>query len=51
MPGPPARPLDRLAGFRGQALAETGSEEVAVVDLRDALVRLLDRPPPRHSGR
>ena len=40
----------RLAEFRAQALTETGREDVAVVDLRDALVRLLDQLPPRQRA-
>ena len=41
----------RLAEFRSQARAAgTGSEDVAVVDLRDALVRLLQQLPPRQRA-
>jgi RNA polymerase sigma-70 factor (sigma-E family) len=40
----------RLAEFRAQAPTETGSEDVAVVDLRDALVRLLFQLPPRQRA-
>ena len=41
----------RLAEFRSQArAAQTGSEDVAVVDLRDALVRLLQQLPPRQRA-
>jgi RNA polymerase sigma-70 factor (sigma-E family) len=41
----------RLAEFRSQARAErTGSDDVAVVDLRDTLVRLLQQLPPRQRA-
>jgi RNA polymerase sigma factor (sigma-70 family) len=41
----------RLAELRSQARAAgTGSEDVAVVDLRDALVRLLQQLPPRQRA-
>jgi RNA polymerase sigma-70 factor (sigma-E family) len=41
----------RLAEFRSQARAAgPGSEDVAVVDLRDALVRLLQQLPPRQRA-
>ena len=41
----------RLAEFRSQArAARTGTEDVAVVDLRDALVRLLQQLPPRQRA-
>ena len=41
----------RLAEFRSQARAAgTGSEDVAIVDLRDALVRLLQQLPPRQRA-
>src|SRR5215510_4080058 len=41
----------RLAEFRSQARAAgTGSEDVAAVDLRDALVRLLEQLPPRQRA-
>ena len=41
----------RLAEFRSQARAAgTGSEDVAVGDLRDALVRLLQQLPPRQRA-
>jgi RNA polymerase sigma-70 factor (sigma-E family) len=40
----------RLAEFRAQARATPGCEEVAVVDLHDALVRLLDQLPPRQRA-
>ena len=41
----------RLAEFRSQARAErTGSDDVAVVDLRDTLVRLLRLLPPRQRA-
>jgi RNA polymerase sigma-70 factor (sigma-E family) len=40
----------RLAEFRAQAPTGTGSEDVAVVDLRDALVRLLCQLPPRQRA-
>ena len=41
----------RLAEFRSQARAAgTGTEDVAVVDLRDALVRLLQQLPPRQRA-
>jgi RNA polymerase sigma factor (sigma-70 family) len=41
----------RLAEFRSQTRATgTGSEDVAVVDLRDALVRLLQQLPPRQRA-
>ena len=40
----------RLAEFRAQARTETTSEDVAVVDLRDALVRLLCQLPPRQRA-
>jgi RNA polymerase sigma-70 factor (sigma-E family) len=45
----------RLAEFRaqaqaGQVHAEASSEDVAVVDLRDALVRLLQQLPPRQRA-
>src|SRR5215469_2372214 len=41
----------RLAEFRSQARAErTGSDSVAVVDLRDTLVRLLQQLPPRQRA-
>jgi RNA polymerase sigma-70 factor (sigma-E family) len=41
----------RLAEFRSQAGAErAGSDEVAVVDLRDTLVRLLQQLPPRQRA-
>jgi RNA polymerase sigma-70 factor (sigma-E family) len=41
---------DRLALLRAQARTETGGEPVAVVDLRDQLVRLLDQLPPRQRA-
>jgi RNA polymerase sigma-70 factor (sigma-E family) len=42
---------DRLAEFRSQAgAAGPGSDDVAVVDLRDALVRLLQQLPPRQRA-
>lgn len=37
----------RLAEVRAQARPQTGGEEVAVVDVRDELVRLLRQLPPR----
>jgi RNA polymerase sigma-70 factor (sigma-E family) len=40
----------RVAKFRAQALAETGGDDVAVVDLRDELVRLLHQLPPRQRA-
>jgi RNA polymerase sigma-70 factor (sigma-E family) len=41
----------RLAEFRSQARAAgTGSEDIAVVDLRDTLVRLLQQLPPRQRA-
>jgi RNA polymerase sigma-70 factor (sigma-E family) len=40
----------RLAEFRAQAPIGTGSEDVAVVDLRDALMRLLYQLPPRQRA-
>ena len=40
----------RLAEFRAQAPSEPASEDVAVVDLRDALVRLLYQLPPRQRA-
>ena len=41
----------RLAEFRSQARAAgTGTEDVAVVDLRAALVRLLQQLPPRQRA-
>lgn len=41
----------RLAEFRSQAGADrTGSDDVAVVDLRDMLVRLLQQLPPRQRA-
>ncbi|HEV8275476.1 MAG TPA: SigE family RNA polymerase sigma factor [Streptosporangiaceae bacterium] len=40
----------RLAEFRAQAPSENASEDVAVVDLRDALVRLLYQLPPRQRA-
>ena len=40
----------RLAEFRAQARPETGGEDVAVVDLRDELVRLLRQLPPRQRA-
>lgn len=41
----------RLAEFRSQARAEsTGPDDVAVVDLRDTLVRLLQQLPPRQRA-
>jgi RNA polymerase sigma-70 factor (sigma-E family) len=42
----------RLAEFRSQsrAAAATGGEDVAAVDLRDALVRLLQQLPPRQRA-
>lgn len=41
----------RLAEFRSQARAElTGSDDVAVVELRDTLVRLLQQLPPRQRA-
>jgi RNA polymerase sigma-70 factor (sigma-E family) len=40
----------RIAEFRTQALAETGGDDVAVVDLRDELVRLLHQLPPRQRA-
>ena len=40
----------RLAEFRAQAASEPASEDVAVVDLRDALVRLLYQLPPRQRA-
>jgi RNA polymerase sigma-70 factor (sigma-E family) len=40
----------RVAEFRAQALAETGGDDVAVVDLRDELVRLLHQLPPRQRA-
>jgi RNA polymerase sigma-70 factor (sigma-E family) len=44
----------RVAEFRTQALAvtsgETGGDDVAVVDLRDELVRLLHQLPPRQRA-
>jgi len=41
----------RLAELRSQArTAGTGTEDVAVVDLRDALVRLLRQLPPRQRA-
>ena len=41
----------RLAEFRSQArAAAAGGEDVAVVDLRDALVRLLRQLPPRQRA-
>ena len=40
----------RLAEFRAHAPAETGSDDVAAVDLRDALVRLLYQLPPRQRA-
>ena len=41
----------RLAEFRAQArTAETGREDVAVVDLRDQLARLLQQLPPRQRA-
>ena len=40
----------RLAEFRAQAPSEPASEDVDVVDLRDALVRLLYQLPPRQRA-
>jgi RNA polymerase sigma-70 factor (sigma-E family) len=40
----------RVAEFRSQALAETGGDDVALVDLRDELVRLLHQLPPRQRA-
>jgi RNA polymerase sigma-70 factor (sigma-E family) len=41
----------RLAEFRSQARAvATGGEDIAVVDLRDTLVRLLQQLPPRQRA-
>ena len=40
----------RIAEFRSQALAETGGDDVAVVDMRDELVRLLHQLPPRQRA-
>jgi RNA polymerase sigma-70 factor (sigma-E family) len=40
----------RVAEFRSQALAETTDDDVAVVDLRDELVRLLHQLPPRQRA-
>ena len=40
----------RLAEFRAQAPSENASTDVAVVDLRDALVRLLYQLPPRQRA-
>ena len=40
----------RVAEFRSQALAETGGDDVAVVDMRDELVRLLHQLPPRQRA-
>ena len=41
----------RLAEFRAQArTADTGREDVAVVDLRDQLARLLQQLPPRQRA-
>jgi hypothetical protein len=40
----------RLAEFRSQALENTGGDDVAVVDLRDELVRLLHQLPPRQRA-
>jgi RNA polymerase sigma-70 factor (sigma-E family) len=41
----------RFAEFRSQArAAETSSEDIAVVDLRDTLVRLLQQLPPRQRA-
>lgn len=41
----------RLAEFRSQARAERpGNDDVAVVDLRDTLVRLLQQRPPRQRA-
>ena len=40
----------RLAEFRAQALAEPGGGDVAAVDVRDELVRLLHRLPPRQRA-
>jgi DNA-directed RNA polymerase specialized sigma24 family protein len=37
----------KLTELHAQACLETGGEEVAVVDLRDELVRLLHQLPPR----
>jgi RNA polymerase sigma-70 factor (sigma-E family) len=41
---------DRLVVLRAQARTEPGSEQVAVVDLRDQLVRLLGQLPPRQRA-
>jgi RNA polymerase sigma-70 factor (sigma-E family) len=40
----------RLAEFRSQARAAAHDEDVAVVDMRDALVRLLQQLPPRQRA-
>ena len=40
----------RVAVFRSQALAETGRDDLAVVDVRDELVRLLHQLPPRQRA-
>src|SRR6266516_4326593 len=41
----------RLAEFRSQArAAATGGEDITVVDLRDALIRLLQQLPPRQRA-
>ncbi len=41
---------DRLALLRAQARAAPGGDQVAVVDLRDQLVRLLHQLPPRQRA-
>ena len=40
----------RLPEFRAQVRARTGVEDVAVVDVRDELVRLLRQLPPRQRA-
>ena len=40
----------RLAEFRSQARAAAHDEDVAAVDMRDALVRLLQQLPPRQRA-
>jgi RNA polymerase sigma-70 factor (sigma-E family) len=41
---------DRLALLRAQARTEAGGDQVAAVDLRDQLVRLLGQLPPRQRA-
>jgi RNA polymerase sigma-70 factor (sigma-E family) len=40
----------KLAALRAQVPAEASSKDVAAVDLRDALVRMLDQLPPRQRA-